>query len=329
MKRAVFLNLLFIIVLLLSPAVTADSEINNDKIIIYYFFVSECDHCKEVDGILKDFEEEYHITVHQFEIARNSTNRDLFEKFMQAYEVGFRDVPAVFIGSTSLTGREVTTETIESSIINCQGCPDPINLVLEWESSGEESEEISLMLVIGTALVDGVNPCTFAVLILLLGYLLSMRTKRQVVGVGLSFTASVFVTYLLFGLGIIELIQFSSAIELIRDIVIVIAISAGLLNIRDYIRDSATLKVPSFAKGTIGRLGRRAAIPSAILLGFFATLVELPCTGGIYLPVLTLLSQKPSKALFYLSIYNLVYILPLIVIILITYFGMEIEEAEG
>ncbi|MDY6866167.1 MAG: cytochrome c biogenesis protein CcdA, partial [Halobacteriota archaeon] len=66
-----------------------------------------------------------------------------------------------------------------------------------------------------------------------------------------------------------------------------------------------------------------------VLLGFFATLVELPCTGGIYLPVLTLLSQEPSKALFYLTIYNLVYILPLIVIILITYYGMEIEEAEG
>ncbi len=329
MKWSVVVKLLLIIMLLLNPTAADDSEIKDGEIIIYYFFASECDHCKEVDKTLTDLEEGHPIQVYRLEIAHNSTNRDLFEMFMQAYDVGFRDVPALFIGDEYLTGRDSTEENIEAAIIDCTGCPDPIRIVREWEASGKEREEISLTLVIGTALVDGVNPCTFAVLILLLSYLLSMKTKRQIVSVGLSFTASVFVTYLLFGLGIIELIQFSSAMELIRNIVITIAILAGLVNVRDYFKDSATLAIPSFAKGTIGSLGRRATVPGAIVLGFFATLVELPCTGGIYLPVLTLLSQSPSGALFYLSIYNLIYILPLLVIIAVTYYGTNLEDTEG
>ncbi len=331
MKNAVVVIILLILPLLSLTAVDAVDAGEGGNISIYYFYVEECGQCKDVGVIIEELSGEYPLKVNKFDIGHNESGRELFEAFMQAYEVPIRDVPALFIGEKYIIGGDSTKENIETAIRNCTGhmdYMDPLSMVKERQST-EGVEGITLSLVILTGLVDGVNPCTFAVLILLLSYLLSVKTKKRVLIIGLSFTASVFITYLIVGLGIIEFFLFSGVIEIIRGIVIIVAIIAGIINIRDFWQDEATFTIPSFAKETIASLGSNAAIPSAIVLGFFATLVELPCTGGIYLPILTLLSKTPSKAIFYLLIYNLFYVLPLIVIIAITYKGISTEEIEG
>ena len=325
MKNAFVVIILLILTLICSITVNAGEEGN---ISIYYFYVEQCGQCKDVGTIIEELRGEYPLKVNKFDISHNESGRELFEAFMQAYDVPIRDVPALFIGEKYIIGGDSTKENIETAIKNCTDCTDPLSIVKERQST-EEVEGVTLSLVILTGLVDGVNPCTFAVLILLLSCLLSVKTKKRVLVIGLSFTASVFITYLIVGLGIIEFFLFSGVIEIIRGIVIIVAIIAGIINIRDFWQDEATFAIPSFAKETIASLGSNAAIPSAVVLGFFATLVELPCTGGIYLPILTLLSKTPSKAIFYLLIYNLFYVLPLIVIIAITYKGISTEEIEG
>lgn len=335
--------IIVIILTLVNSAATLANEDRvddgNGDIIIYYFHVEECKDCKEAGILIEELEENYQIEVIKFEIGHNATNRELYRTFMKAYDVPMlkRDISALFIGDKYLVGKDTNKKNIEAVLRNSTQGIDPLLLVNEWQQSAEkttnetaeEKVDLTLSLVIGTALVDGVNPCTFAVLILLLSYLLSVKEKKRVLTIGMAFTASVFTTYLLVGLGIIEYFLFSDAIEIIRSIVIIVAISAGVINIRDFWKNKATLAIPTFAKGTISSLANNAAIPSAILLGFFATLVELPCTGGIYLPILTLLAKTPSKAIFYLLAYNLVYILPLLVIIVIVYRGFSPEDVEG
>jgi cytochrome c biogenesis protein CcdA len=204
-------------------------------------------------------------------------------------------------------------------------CPDPLSLITEKE---EEQSPLLLMLLV-TALIEGLNPCGFAVLIVLLASpLILLKSKRSVLSVGLLFIASVFVTHLFLGFGIMEFYLFSGMSGAMRAIVIVIVVPAGILNILDFWRDKPILAIPEFVKPTLGKLARGASIPGAVLLGFLATIAGLPCTGPIYLTMLDLIADDPSRTALYLLLYNLCYAFPLIVILAIVYKGAAPEDAE-
>lgn len=71
-------------------------------------------------------------------------------------------------------------------------------------------------------------------------------------------------------------------------------------------------------------------ILTTALLGVFVVLVELPCTGAPYLAVLGLLSRGAfADAVPLLLIYNFIFIIPLFIIIGITYFGTSSEKLEA
>jgi cytochrome c biogenesis protein CcdA len=71
------------------------------------------------------------------------------------------------------------------------------------------------------------------------------------------------------------------------------------------------------------------SVPAAIVLGIFVAAVELPCTGGPYLAILTVISQQGVNATAYglMALYNLIFVMPLIAIVVISYFGAyEVSE---
>ena len=73
---------------------------------------------------------------------------------------------------------------------------------------------------------------------------------------------------------------------------------------------------------------RHVSAPGAILLGIFVAAVELPCTGGPYLAITTLLARIGFNytVLSYLLLYNFIFVLPLIIILLLVYFGMKTKD---
>jgi len=322
------LRILFLILLLLHSSLflfpIADAQ---SPVSLYYFYGEDCSHCKEVTILIEELEEKYsEIEVHKFEISYNATNSELFNAFIQAYNPPAVDIPAVFIGNKSLIGYELTEEKLENEIEFCveNECPDPLSIIKEQE--GQQSP--LLLILIGTALIEGINPCGFAVMIVLLASLLMVKSKRSVLIVGLTFIASVFATHLLVGFGILEFYLVSGMAPVIKAMVIVIVIPAGIINIRDFWREKSTLAIPSFVKPTLGKLARYASLPSAVLLGFFATIAGLPCTGPLYLTMLNLIADVPSKTAIYLVLYNLLYALPLFVILAIVYKETAPEDIE-
>ncbi len=140
--------------------------------------------------------------------------------------------------------------------------------------------------------------------------------------------ASVFATHLFVGLGIVQFYHLSGMTPIMRALVIALVIPVGVINIRDFWLDKATLTIPSFVKPKLGKLARGASIPAAILLGFLATIAGLPCTGPLYLTMLDLIADVPSKSVLYLLLYNFFYTLPLFVILAIIYNGSVPEDAE-
>ncbi len=192
----------------------------------------------------------------------------------------------------------------------------------------------ALGIVVTTALVDSINPCAIGVLILLLSTLLVMRqTKSKMLMFGLTYIGAVFVTYVLAGLG---LMTFLNQVPLVVAAYISTAVAsiltfAGIIEIKDFLwyGKGFSLSIsPTMAK-KIHEYATKMTFPSLLFLGVFVAGVELPCTGGPYLAVILLLSQHFGAAAFGLLIlYNLIFVLPLIAILIIFLMGTRITTVK-
>ncbi len=203
-------------------------------------------------------------------------------------------------------------------------------------------EGITLPILFGAALLDSINPCVFGVLIFLIAFMTKMfKSPRKMLIGGLIYVAVVYLTYLLIGIGFLKFtVSFGFSVA-VYWIAAVIAIAAGLVEIKDYfwygkgfslqiIPGGAerikyyTKKIEKLHKKD-GYLTYLAAIP----LGIFVTLVELPCTGAPYLAVLAIIGAgNYAQGIPLLLIYNLIFILPLFVIIGFAYFGKTSKMLE-
>lgn len=187
--------------------------------------------------------------------------------------------------------------------------------------------------VIVTALADSINPCAIGVLILMVSTLLVLSHNRnKMVYVGVIYILAVFVTYFLAGIGLLLFIQKFNLAEPLGIFVGSLVILMGLIEVKDFFwyGKGITLAIPVSQSKKIEKYVKRVTIPGAILLGIFVSAVELPCTGGPYLAITTLLARQPFnlQAIFLLLVYNFIFVLPLIVILLLVYFGMSAKKLE-
>ena len=103
----------------------------------------------------------------------------------------------------------------------------------------------------------------------------------------------------------------------------------GLLEFHDYLQarkgNGAILKISPKIKPFIESKSKQGTLFAIMVLGVVVALFELPCTGGIYLGIISLLLETQALGLFYLIIYNAIFILPLIIITILVYRGMSPE----
>ncbi len=192
----------------------------------------------------------------------------------------------------------------------------------------------TLSIVIGSAAIDSINPCAIGVLILMISVVLGGKgSARKLLMLGGLYIGSIFVTYLLAGLG---LIYFLSSVplyvaEYLSLIVGGFVIAAGLLEIKDFFwyGKGFSLQIPHYFIDKIHDLSKNMTVPGVILLGAFIAGVELPCTGAPYLAIITMLSMNFNfAALIMLVIYNIVFVLPLIIILLLVAGGMKVTKVK-
>jgi cytochrome c biogenesis protein CcdA len=197
------------------------------------------------------------------------------------------------------------------------------------------ADNVTLGIVIAAALADSINPCVFGVLIFLLAFMTKMfKNRNQMLLGGLFYAAVVYVAYLGLGFGIIHVAVSLEIASLFYWIIAIIAILAGLLEIKDFFwygKGFSLQMIPGgasrlkFYTKRIEQFQSKHPFAAYILiglLGVFVVLVELPCTGAPYFAVLALLAAGDySTAVPLLLLYNLVFILPLFFIIALAYFG--------
>ena len=191
----------------------------------------------------------------------------------------------------------------------------------------------AISIVIGTALIDSINPCAIGVLVLLIATLLSLSKNRvKMLGVGAIYITAVFITYLAAGFGLLVFIQKLNISEVLSWIVGLLVIILGLIEIKDFFwyGKGISLRIPAKRAKQIQKYIKHITIPGSIILGIFVAAVELPCTGGPYLAITTLLAKIGfSWKIFWLLVfYNFIFVLPLIVILLLVFFGISAKKIQ-
>jgi cytochrome c biogenesis protein CcdA len=180
----------------------------------------------------------------------------------------------------------------------------------------------------------GFNPCALSVLFFLIAYLMALGSRKKCLKIGLIYSLMVFTVYFLFMYGFLKIIYIIGYLEVIKNIVGFVLIIFGIVEIKDFFFYGKwfSLEIPKFVKPTIEKLVKAATVSSALLLGLFVSLVEIPCAGAFPMVYITLLASKNIQGVenvLYLALYNLFFILPLIILTLIFYFGLaKVEEAE-
>lgn len=203
-------------------------------------------------------------------------------------------------------------------------------------------QRFTIFAIALAGLADGINPCAFATILFFVSYLTMLGRKgKTILAVGFAFAFSVFLTYFLVGLGFFNLVWQVAHFDIVAKILFggtgILCIIFAFLSIGDYFKarsgrvSDMTLQLPAFLKRRIHATIREQArtdkiVIGAIIAGFMVSILEFACTGQVYLPTITLVVRQEgltSIAVLYLLLYNLFFILPLLIVFGFVYFGMS------
>jgi len=342
-KKIFYLTIILVLSLGFANALTIEEinlESSPENITPIFFYGSGCPHCAVASAHLEDIENlNKNVNVKRLEI---NADRDLILELYTIYNVPTSEqgsVPIMFLGDSYYWGDKTIIQNIEPKIDECKatGCK-----LIEPEQDEKEDEEIDLFSVLLLAFVDAVNPCELAVLIILMTAILTQypKQKNKALKAGLLFSLAIFLMYFIFGL--ILVLGFSTLTGITGvggnffiGILAVLAIVMGLLNLKDaiwYGSGGFIMEVPQKwrpkMKAVInGTTSPKGAFVVGIIVSFFLT----PCTAGPYFVFGGILSTVSIfTAIPYMFLYMCIFISPMIIISLITYFGFaKVEDMGG
>ncbi|MHB0877460.1 MAG: cytochrome c biogenesis CcdA family protein [Anaerolineae bacterium] len=194
---------------------------------------------------------------------------------------------------------------------------------------------VTLPTVVVAGLVDGINPCAFTVLLIFITTLLASMTRSgasepsrgdrsiapvraKLLGLGSIYIGAVFLTYLAVGIGLLTTSHLFSRDHISARVGAFVAVLLGLWLLKDYFVPGwgPRLRAPEAVHGRIKRATESMTIPGLFAGGVLIGLCTVPCSGAVYLAVLSLLAIQPGVAYGYLLLYNLMFVLPLVAILL-------------
>ncbi len=311
---------IFIVILLLFPlSVFAKDK----KVKLYLFHGDGCPHCAEEINFLEKIEDDYpNLEIVKYEVWYNDENAKLLEKVNETFNITNDGVPTNVIGSTVITGFGSTTgsklkraieyyqendyEDIVSKIEDGSYKGTPIDKFSSEEEKTDDElsidvpffknvnlKKISLMgaaALIG--LVDGFNPCAMWILLFLISVLMGMKDRKRMWALGLTFLITSALVYMIIMLSWIDIAMKMTTIIWIRNIIALVALVGGLINLRSYIRErkesgcevvdeKKRKKIFSKIKKFTREKNFLLALIGVIGLAISVNMVELACSAGL------------------------------------------------
>ena len=245
------------------------------------------------------------------------------------------DFPSIILFQDSMDPTTITSYRVLGADGKIRECDIDVQIA-NCAKSGKIIDSLQASLpyvVLTTGLLAGLHPCTIAVLLFFIAFLFTIRrTRIGIFKVGGAYILGIFLAYLLIGLGLLQAFVVSSEPHFFAKIAGIFVIGLGLLNIVDFFRKGSliNLGLPKASLQTIKDLIHKASVPSAFALGVLVGICSFGCTAGIYISILGLLVTRATymEGLFYLFVYNLLFILPLIFILFIASSRKVVERIE-
>lgn len=310
------------------------------KVTVYYFVTEGCEHCVRVDDYINTIKVKYpDVIFMRFDILNNDTNLELFIFLTENFNImeEDREVPMVFLGDRYLIGDENIIQNLEKIIIEYRdgGYYDKAGETIKrfLERDHAKLSLPSLASVIVAALVDSLNPCAFATIILLLTYSISQgSSKKMLLNCG-AFIIGVLLSYFSIGIGLLYLINISPFRILLRYLIGSLAIFFAILEFKEFLfyGKGISLEQPDVLSRIIKRYSSNVTAVVGFLIGMAVSMIELPCTGGIYISILYILAKVglTLQVFSLLLLYNVIFILPLVTIVILVYFGKSLLEIDA
>lgn len=297
------------------------APIESPPIHLVFFYSPGCDECDAVEDMLGRLKKDYPKLQIEPRNIRKAADMRLNEVLCRKFGVPEKEhlvTPAVFAGAGYLGKNDLSFKTLGQLVAYSRGIP-PDNWYVVKQQELEEadaaitgnSSALDLGVILGAALLDSINPCAFATIIFFVSYLqISRRRKSQIIQVCLAFIAGVFITYFILGLGLAETVMELRLIQKLGDglnwvMVLFVGLIAAL-NIKDGIlclqgrHEEMSLKLPEWLRARIHRTIREGARHRRFVTAELRTLS-------------------------YLVAYNVVFVSPLLLILVLTWFGLRSE----
>ncbi|MGC9318692.1 MAG: hypothetical protein ACP5KN_11745, partial [Armatimonadota bacterium] len=303
------------IVLIILPCAFAALGQGDMTLDIHLFHRPGCSRCKKVERMLRDLQREHpELRLHIHSVDKPE-NVELMAEFYDRYDVPEDEwvaYGAVFLGDRWWTSDAEIRAEVPATVASMLGKPVPPPPEPEAGADGHERvmevfERFGPLTVALAGLVDGVNPCALVTLVFLVSFLtMAGRGQGEILATGLLFAAGVFVAYLGVGLGLFrglqELSGLTAASRLLYPLIAAGTLVLTALSFRDYLRarsgqpEEMTLRLPTGLHRVSHALVRRllggpAFLALAFAVGATVSLLELVCTGQIYLPTLVYVSS--------------------------------------
>lgn len=340
------------LVFLLSSGVTAQNAPSAQQrgATLYLFEGQGCPHCADEKVFLEILKKKYPaLTVREFEVWYDKKNAAFFSQVLRAAHVQRAGVPTTVIGKRLFIGyNEQSAKAIEEAVEECvkQGCLDAIAFSsgpsAQQEQEGQKVVKVPLLgeldttkvslplLTVVIGALDSFNPCAFFVLLFLLSMLIHAHSRKKMLFIGgifVFFSAFIYFLFMAAWLNIFLVIGQLTAITVTAGIV---ALAVALINIKDFFffKKGISLMIPEKAKPKLFERMRNllkssslaTTLAGTVVLAVFANAYELLCTVGfpmVYTRALTLHQLTTLQYYLYLVFYNIVYVIPLAIIVLV------------
>jgi hypothetical protein len=337
------------------PAWTEPGPDGAPRVHLYFFWSESCPHCQAAHPFVAAIPRvRPWVVLHETEVSRDRANARHFVEMAEAVGQRAEAVPTlIYCGRMEVGWDDAATsgaqllqglDACRAGRVAAAPSPDaPLDLPLLGRV---DPATLSLPLfTVAIAALDAFNPCAFFVLLFLLGLLAHEQDRRRMLTVGAIFVLASGFMYFAFMAAWLKVFALLGAIEAVTLGAGGVAMLVGLLNLKDFFtfRRGPSLSIPESAKPGIYRRARavmQSASPAAMLaatafLAVAANFYELLCTAGfpmVYTRILTLRETAPAARYAYLALYNLVYVVPLALIVLAcvgTLATHKLTEREG
>jgi cytochrome c biogenesis protein CcdA len=323
-------------------------------IYLVYFYQTGCHDCDRVKGDLDYLKSKYpQLIVEEYNVRDDGTLSEWLGQRASVPTLRRLTAPTVFVGDDYLLEEDLEARTLDELLQKYT--PGGAERVWEnWEETAGEAEKSiierfkswGVLAVVSAGLVDGLNPCAFATLVFFVSYLsISGRQGKEVLSVGAAFTFGVFLAYMLVGLGFYHVLGLLGDLlttlgRWLYGLTAVFCLVLGVVSFFDSLKarrgeiGDMALNLPHRLRMQINATIRKTRksqtfVAAALVTGIIVSFLELACTGQVYLPTIILIMSDPGlrvRAAFFLFVYNVLFVVPLVVVFVLAYYGAGAKQ---